>query len=177
MKVTIEPKLLKRAIKKMDRLTPPVDLTWGEATAKAIITLMKDMIGKGISPIEGKGKFPAYKVFQKKGRRSRDRYPYSVMGEYPNKKISPVNLKLSGHMLYNLTYRIITKGKSLLIEIGYLDDEEAQKKEMGHRLGVNKQPKRPTIPLKRKGENFAAKIQVYILREFRTRIRNTLKGN
>lgn len=90
---------------------------------------MRDFISKGISPIQGKGRFPAYKN------------PKSYPGKKKNAR--PVNLELSGDFLKSL----YSKGKTGInpqIEIGYPPDEAL--KEKGHRDGANGQKKRPTIP-------------------------------
>lgn len=119
---------------------------------------MVELISRGISPIEGKGRFPAYKwagklndIRKKLGAKNSKKisraikatkYPYSAMDEYPNKRVRPVNLTLSGKFLEDLQPRV--SGKKL--KIGY-HDNLSSKKESGHREGVNGQPKRPTIPI------------------------------
>ncbi len=128
---------------------------------------MKNLISKGISPISQWGRFPGYKWAAKanairklarsltKSRRARarqkasditkGRYPYSVMGKYPDKQVRPVNLKLSGRFLNALKSRIL--GQKILI--GFFDQKNSLIEE-GHRTGgvkgVNDQPKRPIIP-------------------------------
>lgn len=113
----------------------------------AIVQEMKALISKGISPIKGIGRFPAYK-------NPREGYPASIKKQYPNKRTTPVNLKLTGRQLADLGYSVTKNG----IEIGY-SSRDAIEKERGHREGVNGQPKRPTIPLTKLGEEFAQKIQ------------------
>lgn len=72
----------------------------------------------------------------------RNKYPFNQTDEFPNKKVRPVNLFLSGDFLSNLKWRFTDKTR---VSIGFFD-ELSQKKEQGHRVGVNSQPKRPIIP-------------------------------
>lgn len=144
-----------------------------------IVNEIKNSAAIGLSPIEGKGRFPAYKAvaaaktIQKLIRSARGRkaskdkiaglkeslkdrkagYPASVQKDFPNKRNRPVNLYLSGKMLADLTYE---KLKTIAgVEIGYFD-RESQLKEQGHREGANGQPKRPTIPIG--SEKFSIRI-------------------
>lgn len=121
----------------------------------AAVDEMKSAISKGLSPIKGNGRFPAYKWAGKKAlarksgtkkrselnREFQNKYPYSAMNEFPDKKERPVNLKLSGDFLNNLKAKVM-RGK---IYIGFFEQPWA-KYEEGHREGVNGQPKRPIIP-------------------------------
>ncbi len=155
-----------------------------EKIGQDIITLMREQIAKGISPIEGWGRFPAYKAVSRftranksiknkfkgntirakssrrelktaaKSERNRG-YPFSVMNQYPDKKTSPVNLSLSGTFLWKLKSIAIPGG----IAIGFFD-EKSIKMEDGHRTGgvkgMNDQPQRPIIPIE--GETFTRNI-------------------
>lgn len=133
---------------------------------EAVVLEMKTMIAKGMSPIRGVGRFPGYKHQGKDGR-----YPKSVMSKYPNKKQRPVNLHLTGAMLSSLVSKVVKGQVGPAVQIGYqgtffgFRKSSAQKKEQGHREGVNGQPKRPTIP--EGEEQFAAKIQSLILSMYR----------
>ncbi len=69
--------------------------------AEEVLEEMRDMIVKGISPIRGRGRFPAYLHAGKKGK-----YPANQKNKYPTKRQRPVNLLLSGDFLRALTYRI-----------------------------------------------------------------------
>lgn len=138
----ITQKELKKLKKSLSKINP-------DPMGRAIVKEMKDMIGKGISPIRGKGRFPGYKDSYKK-RIKKQR------GEFKGKRQRPVNLKLTGDMLDALKHKS-KKGKRAKLEIGYFDEDEAIK-ERGHREGANKQLKRPTVPLQRR-EQFAARIQ------------------
>lgn len=140
---------------------------------QGVIKEMLEAIKKGISPIEGFGRFPAYKwagranaalkrAKTKSGRRAAKdlkagKYPYSVQGKYPDKKERPVNLFLSGDFLNAL----VARSRAFGVEIGFFDDLSA-KKESGHRDGVNGQPRRPIIPQGQ--EQFTSSIYRRILK-------------
>lgn len=142
--------------------------------AAELMDIMKEQILKGISPIAGWGKFPAYKAvaaaakLRKAASRSKSKsdraknlraslrsrasdikrkgYPASVRGQFPEKTDTPVNLYLSGKFLTEgLEMRPTDKG----FEIGFWV-EPYTKYEEGHRTGgkkgVNDQPQRPIIP-------------------------------
>jgi hypothetical protein len=151
-----------------------------------VVKEMKSMISKGISPIEGNGRFPEYKSksdVRKQGRSKRGSqktpsrrkgkpkptgYPYNVQKDFPNKRPRPVNLFLSGDFLKMLK-RIVTVGSQRpTLEIGF-EDELSVKKEDGHRTGANGQAKRPIIP--QGNEKFAQRIQ----RVIQTTLNNSLE--
>lgn len=110
-----------------------------------VVATMKNNISKGISPIEGNGRFPGYKDVSK--------YPSKVQKRFPDKKARPVNLKLTGEFLDSLGHES-KAGKNAAIIIGYPPDQAL--KEEGHRDGANGQLKRPTIP--NANESFSVKI-------------------
>lgn len=119
-----------------------------DGMGQIVVKEMKDLIAKGISPIEGAGRFSAYIKANEGG------YPLTARKKYPGKKPRPVNLRLSGDFLDDgLDYRS-NVGK-LTVEVGYFDKENINK-ETGHRDGVHGQPKRPTIP--KGNETFAQSI-------------------
>lgn len=149
----VNTKSLKNIISKLEQLPTPLTQTESKDLGNDIVDEMKGMIAKGISPIKGEGRFPAYK-------NPKTGYPSTVRSQYSSKRNTPVNLYLSGDFMDNLKPVIKKAGKVFKIEIGYHDPREA-KKEKGHREGANTQPKRPTIPIN--GENFAQRIQDVIL--------------
>ncbi|NOS67379.1 MAG: hypothetical protein HOO67_03370 [Candidatus Peribacteraceae bacterium] len=123
-----------------------------------VVKEMKDLVGKGISPIEGKGRFPGYLHANEKGK-----YPASAPKRF-RKGSRPVNLKLSGDMMDDLernTYKA-DHGYGVNIEYG---SQLSQKKEQGHREGKNGQPSRPTLP--QGNERFAQTIQQRIVDYFK----------
>lgn len=130
--------------------------------AKNVISEMKSLISKGISPIRTTGRFESYK--------NPDNYPKKIQKKYPDKKNTPVNLKLTGKMLDQLKVTAIKLGSNPSFNIGY-SSESAKKKELGHREGANGQPKRPTIP--NENEEFAVSIQKIVVDEMIRRINKT----
>lgn len=192
VKVAIDQRKLVRDLKKA--MGEVVDKTMKFSTPEkltvgwAVIDEMLTAIEKGISPIKGEGRFPAYKwagAFRaaKKSassqlRNSRaykdlrgkkksafkreletanlkkfeNKYPFSVKKKFPSKRERPVNLTLSGDFLTNLLPRVTGRGQ---FEVGFFDRLSALK-EMGHREGVNDQPKRPVVP--GKGEVFSESV-------------------
>lgn len=146
---------------KIEDLKKPIDKATAEKVQKAVVSEMKTLISKGNSPIAGKGKFPPYKNPKK----------------YPGKRkaASPVNLELSGEMLRGLggSTERTESGYASVIEYTGTDRDgvENSDKEEGHRLGTNDQPKRPTIPIAAKGENFVARILKVISDLYKDRLR------
>jgi hypothetical protein len=113
-----------------------------EAAGKNLVESMRDLISKGISPIRGQGRYPAYLNPKK----------------YPGKKKPqrPVNLFLTGQQLKSLKARAIRAGKGWAMELGYFN-EEASVKEKGHKEGAGGQPRRPTLP--ERTSDFAITLQ------------------
>jgi hypothetical protein len=134
-----------------------------QAIAKLTVKEIKKSVSKGISPIEGAQRFPAYK--------NPENYPDKIKKRFPSKRRRPVNLELSGDFLKNLKFKIENKVKKLgkfvekrEIKVGFFD-EESINKEKGHRDGANGQPKRPIIPNKK--EDFKRRIKNSIVKEFK----------
>ena len=107
---------------------------------QALIDIMKEQIAKGMSPIQGWGRFPKYKWVGK--ALAHLKYPASVRHKFPGKRDTPVNLSLSGKFLKALKPRATTTG----VEVGFFDSKYS-KYEQGHREGANDQPERPIIPI------------------------------
>jgi len=118
-----------------------------------------NLISKGISPIEGNGRFPAYKDKKK----------------YPGKKKQPrpVNLKLSGRFLREFNVYI----KSLnILQYGFFSQDGSQygkDLESGHREGQNNQEKRPIIP--QGSEKLAKSLELLILKIYRQYVNEYLR--
>lgn len=161
---------------------------------KMVVYAMKDLISKGISPIRSVGRFEGYKwaegakIARKEAQKIEDprlrrafnkdikgqlqqKYPYSQMKKHPDKKVRPVNLKLSGNFLNDLGYKIESGRMGAVAVIQYLT-QLSNKKEQGHREGVNGQPSRPTIP--RGGEEPAQSIKEIILGAYRHSVKKFL---
>lgn len=132
----------------LKRITDVIDAPMGKQIGEIAVTEMKSLISKGISTIEGGGKFPKYS----------DSYREAIKrGRYTGKKITPVNLKLTGDMLNSLDSTIRETGKGVDVFVGYFDSKEALK-EQGHRESINS---RPTIPIG--SERFSVKLERKIL--------------
>ena len=155
-----------------------------------IVDEMKDLISKGISPIEGKGRFPAYKwaAARKdvvdtvnrftKGQKGKDvralkseakraysnKYPFSVQNEFPDKRPRPVNLFLSGEFMESLKSKV----RNGQLFVGFFEKRSTQF-EQGHREGVNGQPKRPIIPIddERFSTTIVRKVELKVREIFR----------
>lgn len=139
--------------KKLNTLREPLNPTEAGELGDVVVTRMRDVISKGISPIIGPGistRFAAYK--------NPDEYPGRRMKAYPGKRKSPVNLFLTGEFMASLSSRVVKTRGGFGAEIGY-DSRLSGKKEQGHREGVNGQPSRPTIPDAKAGERFSKIIQ------------------
>lgn len=146
---------LKALAKKFEDLKTPLNSSQTRDLGLATKKEMKKLISKGISPIAGKGRFPRYKggyaeQIRRKGR---------VAGK--PKKLRPVNLKLSGDFLKDLTSKTKRKRNQFVANVGYRTPSE-QLKEEGHRKAHNNQAKRPTIP--EKNEQLAASIVVKLIK-------------
>ena len=125
-----------------------------------------DLVSKGISPIEGNGRFEAYKPKNKTKRT----YPETVKKSYPAKRRRPVNLELSGKFLRAL--KAFPKTVNI-ISIGFFSSY-GETLEQGHREGAKGQAKRPIIPSEA-GESFTKAIRTAILKEYREAILRYLK--
>lgn len=112
-----------------------------------------DLISKGISPIEGNGRFPAYKNTKK--------YPKSVRNKFPAKRNRPINLKLSGKFLNS--FQVIVK-KINVLEYGFFS-KYGKDLESGHREGVHGQPPRPVIP--DNSESLVKSLETLILKTYK----------
>lgn len=193
MTFSLKVKNLKKLKDQLAELKAPVSEETAKEIGKTVVEEIKALIKRGISPIQSEGKFAPYKAVGKvsqakrlkltgkkskkarkdliKGAKQRG-YPYTVQKQYPGKKISPVNLELSGSFLKDLTYKVSRAAKSFVSEVGYFDELSA-KKEQGHREGANSQPKRPTIPTG--GNEFTERISSKINKILLGRLRSILK--
>lgn len=159
------------ALKKLlDGIPKEAALASNRAIAAILEKKIKDLISKGISPIEGDGRFPAYKAQLEKNKK---KYPDSVKKKFPNKRRRPVNLFLSGRFLKEL--KAIPK-RINLIAVGFFSPY-GQKLEQGHREQANGQGYRPIIPDTDAGEDFALSIKALILKAYRDSILAYLKKN
>lgn len=114
-------------------------------------------------------------------------YPFNVIDQYPNKKVRPVNLNLSGEMMKALSAKTRSTSRGVAAVVGYFPGEgrtplpkgstkeklnaDAATKEKGHREGAGGQPSRPTIPQIGAGEDFARSVANKYDRVFRQVLR------
>jgi hypothetical protein len=167
-RVKIDTKTLQAFSEKVGKIRNPFSKDEADKLGKAVVEEMKDMISKGTSPIAGYGRFPGYLHAGEKGK-----YPEKARRDYPSKRSRPVNLYLSGDQMRSLTSKPFARGKGWGVEVGYWDSL-SKKKEEGHRVGVNGQPSRPTIP--QAGERFAQRILTICYEHLRNSILRTVKG-
>lgn len=78
---------------------------WKEEAPPKVIEKIKELIRSGNSPIEGQTRFVGYSPRYVKRINSK-----SFKEKYPDKKVRPVNLELSGKMLRSLIRRKQEKG-------------------------------------------------------------------
>lgn len=106
------------------------DRTALDRIGKLTIRLMLDDVEGGRSPLTG-----------------RSYAPYKKPKSYPGKRkpARPVNLRLTGAFLRALRFDYLDRKGFVGIKIGFRDRLSALK-ELGHRNGQNRQPKRPLIP-------------------------------
>lgn len=139
-----------------------------------VITQMKNFIARGQSPVRDQGRFQGYKAQQisggkgRRGNENKQGYPYSVMHRFPNKKVRPVNLKLTGEMLSDLAHKF--RFGEQTIELGLFSGKSALKAET-HNQGTQEPriSRRPFLPTK-DGESFAETIQRDIIAIVKRRI-------
>lgn len=143
---------------KLKQFEKPIDQKTAKSVGENVITAMKDEISSGSSPIKGRGQFPAYK--------NPDKYPGK------RKSHTPVNLELTGAMLAALSSSTVANDSGYAAKISYKTNS-ARQKEQGHREGVNKQPKRPTLPSDR--EQFIDSIKKIYTDIIRVRLAKLLK--
>ncbi len=135
--------------------------------AKTVKEKILSFVERGISPIEGMGRFPSYKP----NDGNKKKYPDTVRGDFPGKRRRPVNLSLSGKFLRSLKSYVKSRN---IIEVGFTDDR-SKILEAGHRFGANGQGKRPIIPLAQNGEDFVKSIKLAITKIYRDNVIQYLK--
>lgn len=160
LKVSVDLKQFEKIIKNLEKLNSAIDDKVARDVGKYAVSEMKSMIEVGLSPIQGKGRFPAYKI--------PTRYPGV------RKPPRPVNLKLSGQFLDSLSFRLTPTRDGTTGTTVYYNNQEANDKEDGHREGTNGQPKRPTIPIE--GEEFAQTLQLGIAEIYKNALVSYLNG-
>lgn len=153
-----------------------------KAVGSAVVSMMKEMIAQGLSPVKGFGRFEGYAaqrqanevkrfaVTQAKGAqgfyrklskqtlKSSRLYPNSVKKKYPDKQLRPINLKLSGDFLDTIRHDATNK-KAIIGHIGVSKGSKVDLMFQSHNEGLNKHvPMRKYLP-NGPGENFVVSIQ------------------
>ena len=153
-KAKIDNAAMKKVLNKIEELSSPIDQTTAKKLGDRIVSMMKDVVSVGSSPILGRGKFEAYRG---EYRRRIQKYGYIHTDEGKvSKRLRPVNLKLTGKFLEALKYTVKKTTNGYATTIGFFESKN-QKKEEGHRKGANGQAERPIIP--QGGEKFSTVIQ------------------
>jgi len=145
--------------KKLNSIRVPIDRRTADSIGTVVLREMKSMILKGLSPIQGRGRFEKYKNPKKyPGKRKRPR---------------PVNLKLTGEFLKSLTADEKSSQTGWNTEISFGNNQLSKDKEDGHRNRAGGQPSRPIIP--EGNETFAVRIKRKYIKLYKERIRKLLK--
>jgi hypothetical protein len=103
------------------------EITSGSSSDE-LIRIIRETIKKGLSPVNGWGRFEKY------SQSYREKIKEGYLGD---KKVSPVNMTLTGKMLDSLRL-FVRNGKALL----QFDDKKA----LWHNDGTNKLPERKLLP-------------------------------
>ena len=118
---------IRRQIKKKFMASAPKKLA--EVMRKEIID---NHILKGKSPVKGEGRFDRYSESYKKQIRSKTGILKAI-----GKKVTPVNLKVSGQLISSFNIKKTEKG----LKIGFKDKVSAY-----HQKGTDKMPRRQMLP-------------------------------
>jgi len=148
---------IKTDLKKLKNYTKEVKEKFHEelnsgAAGYELIRTLQDIIKKGISPVDGEGRFQKYSESYRNAIKS---------GRYPSKKVSPVNMTLSGEMLGSL--RFVKKNDKLFIEF---EDEKAY----WHQNGKGRLPKRKLLPVSR-FDSFNKRITQLLIKALKTALK------
>lgn len=138
--------------------------------AETIITEIKDFTSKGLSPVEGQGRFDAY-ALQRDNDKRKYPYPHTNSG----KNIRPVNLRLSGELMEALSFTEVKDG--VLIGILPQAKDEIKKRAEAHNEGTLENrnvPQRRFIPTKR-DEKFVVSIERKIKALFEMQVKEIIK--
>lgn len=151
VKVTISSALLNK-IRDLNKTVVTQD--FASKVGAVVVAGSKEAISKGLSPVQGVGRFVAYKD------------PESYPGKL--KPARPVNLSLTGEMVNSLNFR--KEGDKILVGI-FADEvgDDVMKRVDTHNRGTHPHvPRRQFIP--EKGQSFIVSIQREVQRLYRERI-------
>lgn len=117
-----------------------------------LIRTIQDLVRKGISPVDGRGRFQRYS----------QSYRDAIKKKWVNKKkVSPVDLFLTGEMLGSLELKSKQNSVSLVFN---------DKKARYHQDGTDKMPMRRLLPEK-KGELFTKRITQLIIKALKASLK------
>lgn len=122
------------------------------AVGYELVRTIQDMIKKGISPVDGQGRFERYS----------DSYRTAIKAKRVQGKttVSPVNMYQTGEMLGSL--RALQKGSKVIIEF-------TDKKAAYHQFAEGSMPVRKLLP--QNGESFTKRITQLILKALKKAIK------
>jgi hypothetical protein len=160
------------------RIKEIVDMDLAKKVGTKTVGLAKrEFIAKGISPVKGFGRFPAY-ARQRKSDPSK--YPAPVLGRFPGKKDRPVNLRLDGSFMKHFTWWLDKKK----INVGMSGSKGRFNDPPTHIIDMfethNDGTQAPTVPQRKflpnkDGEDYKPKITVAIRDEFDKKIKQIIE--
>lgn len=172
---------LTRNFGKLNRLVPLIKKDYSKRLRTPLkLAILKD-ISRGVSPVRSKGRFKKYSNSYKSTIRGKSWF-FKVNGKlvvltagrgetfptvpfFTGKKISPVNLKVSGAMLKSLKVRTLGSGITNRIEIAFEDDVAFYH----NNTGVGPQRiKRRLLPTESDDKGFNRKITALTIRLLET---------
>jgi len=171
------PVVVKKDLKNLKQLIPKIRKTYVRKVRSGIGNqIIKKNISKGLSPVKGKGRFQKYSDSYKetiKGNVSFRKIkgkvvplPFPDASVFGLKKLTPVNLKLSGQMLSTFFTKVIKD--SLLI--GFRDPLSEIHDQKGAGASQVKRRMLPTEP----GEEFKPSISRWIRNQLEKAVREVL---
>lgn len=153
------PKLVESVLEQVKLLGQKINKSTADDIGRTVTNHIQDLTSKGISTVrEFKRRMPAYK--------NPPRYP----GKRKPKR--PVNLRLTGDFMNALTFKSRSSGTDGYKTEVFYNKESEDKKESGHREGVNGQPKRPTLP--QGNERFAKLIENDVVEIYKQALVNAI---
>jgi hypothetical protein len=165
--------------RKIAELEKKIDDAFRGEVGFIAVKLIKDLLSRGVSPVEGKGRLASYKNAAKYPGLNRNKGKNLKRTTQPmtrealaktTKKQSPVNLKLTGDMLKSLSFKV----KQGRIWIGFFDTKEAIKAK-ALQDGTANMAARPILPTE-PGQQFAQTIWREILKAVKEKIENLTKS-
>ena len=150
--------------RKLAKLGNPTDRRTADQVGKTIVKETKNRIAKGTSPVAGEKNYPAYSSsYKDQIRRGR--------GAFRNKRIRPINLKLTGKMLNALKHRVKkTQTLGFATIVGFFSAKQSDKVQFNRDNGRNPWPQ-PS-----EGETFKAGINKKIKDIYLKKIRSITRS-